>query len=371
MQIKRSLLVTVALLTVGIPPHCKAQQTLKGALEGKFLIGAAINDDQVTGKDSLSDKILVQQFNSITAENCMKSEVVQPEEGKFDFTQADRFVAFGEKHKMFIHGHVLIWHSQAPKWFFVDKNGKDVSRKVLIERMKKHISTVMKRYKGKIRSWDVVNEAIMDDGSFRPSKFYQILGEDYIRLAFQIARKVDPTAQLIYNDYSMALPGRREGVVKMIRNLQKQGIKVDGIGMQGHFSMDFPTLSEFEKSMESFASLGVKLTISELDMTLLPSPYHGADVAQKIAFEKGMNPYSNGLPDSVSTAWNNRLGEFFRLFLKHSDKISRVTLWGVTDNQTWRNDWPIPGRKDYPLLFDRTFKPKPVVNTIIEEASRQ
>ncbi|WP_243347625.1 endo-1,4-beta-xylanase [Parabacteroides sp. FAFU027] len=371
MQIKRSLVAAVALLTIIFTPgKCIAQQTVKDALKGKFLIGAAINDDQVTGKDSLSDKILIQHFNSITAENCMKSEVVQPEEGKFDFTQADRFIAFGEKLNMSIHGHVLIWHSQAPKWFFVDKNGKDVSRKVLIERMKKYITTVMKRYKGRIKSWDVVNEAIMDDGSFRPSKFYQIIGEDYIRLAFQFARKADPKALLIYNDYSMALPGKREGVVKMIRNLQKQGVKVDGIGMQGHFSMDFPTVADEEKSIEAFAALGVKISISELDMTVLPSPYQGADVAQKVAFEKGMNPYANGLPDSVSTTWNNRMGEFFRLFLKHSDQISRVTLWGVTDHQTWRNDWPIRGRKDYPLLFDRNYQPKAVVQTIIEEASR-
>jgi Beta-1,4-xylanase len=362
------LLVIACLFTV----QCNSQ-TLKEALSGKFLIGTAINDSQATEKDSLSDKIIFNQFNAITAENCMKSEVIQPEEGKFDFTQADHFVDFGLKHNLFIHGHVLIWHSQAPKWFFVDKEGKDVSRNVLIERMRKHITTVVSRYKGKVKSWDVVNEAIMDDGSWRPNKFYQIIGEDYVRLAFEFARQADPSAQLIYNDYSMAHPGRRAGVIKMIQNLQKQRIKVDGIGMQGHFTMDFPTVAEEEKSIEAFAGLGCKVLITELDLTVIPFPTKnvGADVAMKFAYDKKMNPYPDGLPDSVAIKWNNRLGEFFKMFIKHSDKISRVTIWGVTDNQTWRNDWPIPGRKDYPLLFDRNFQAKPVVETIIEEAQHK
>ncbi len=373
MRIRISLVTAIMLFSWALTPSgIYAKQTLKSALSGKFLIGAAINDDQASGKDTLSDKILLQQFNSITAENCMKSEVIQPVEGKFDFTQADRYVDFGVRNNLYVHGHVLIWHSQAPKWFFTDVEGKDVSREVLIERMRKHITTVMTRYKGKIKSWDVVNEAIMDDGSFRPSKFYQIIGEDYIRLAFQFAREVDPEAQLIYNDYSMAHPGRRAGVIKMIRNLQQQGVKVDGIGMQGHFSMDFPSVAEEEKSIVEFAALGVKVMITELDITVIPFPTKnvGADVGMKYAYDKKMNPYPNGMPKKVAAQWNKRMGEFFKLFIKHSDKISRVTIWGVTDHQTWRNDWPIPGRKDYPLLFDRNYQPKPVVKAIIREASR-
>lgn len=373
MRIKISLLVAAALLSIGLTSqNCNAQKMLKSALAGKFLIGAAINDAQASGKDPKSEKILLQHFNSITAENCMKSEVIQPEEGNFDFSQADRFVDFGLKNNLHINGHVLVWHSQAPKWFFTDSVGKDVSREVLIERMKKHIYTVVSRYKGKIKSWDVVNEAINDDGSWRQSKFFQIIGEDYVRLAFQFAHEADPEAQLIYNDYSMAHPGRREGVVKMIRNLQQQGVKVDGIGMQGHFTMDFPSLAEEEKSIVDFAALGVKVMITELDLTVIPFPTKnvGADVGMKFAYDKKMNPYPNGMPKKVAAQWNKRLGDFFNLFIKHSDKISRVTIWGVTDLQTWRNDWPIIGRKDYPLLFDRNYKPKPVVKAIIREASR-
>jgi endo-1,4-beta-xylanase len=364
------IFIVVLTASCAIKKSQLSSETLKDAFRDKFLIGVAINANQAVGKDTASIKIVKQQFNSITPENCMKSEVIHPQEDKFDFTQADQYVKFGEDNNMFIVGHCLIWHSQTPPWFFIDKDGKDVTRDVLIERMKKHISTVVGRYKGRVKSWDVVNEAINDDGSWRQSKFYTIIGEDFVRLAFEFAREADPNALLCYNDYSMARPGKREGVVKMIKKLQVQGIKVDGIGMQGHLSMDFPTVAEEEKSILAFSELGVKIMITELDLTVLPSPTEntGADVSTTYTYKKEMNPFPNGLPDTVATRWNNRMNDFFKLFLKHNDKIIRVTLWGVTDVQTWRNDWPVPGRSDYPLLFERNYNPKPIVETIIKEA---
>lgn len=345
--------------------------SLKNALKGKFLIGVAINERQALGFDTAAIKIVKQHFNSVVAENCMKSEVIEPLEGKFDFTKSDQFVKFGKQNKMFIIGHTLIWHSQAPAWFFVDQNGKDVSREVLIERMRKHITTVVGRYKGQVNGWDVVNEALEDDGSWRQSKFYRIIGEDYVKLAFQFAHEADPKAELYYNDYSMAHPGRRDAVVKMIKKLREQGIKVDGIGMQGHLTMSFPTIESEEKSIIAFGNLGVKVMITEMDLTVIPFPNQngGADVSMSYEYKKEMNPYPDSLPDSVAAVWNNRMADFFRLFLKHHDKISRVTIWGVSDAQTWRNNWPIPGRKDYPLLFDRNYQPKPIVETICKEAS--
>ncbi len=351
---------------VGCKP--KADVGLKDALKGKFLIGVAINSDQITEKDTKSNTLINKHFNSVVAENCMKSEIIQPVEGEFDFSLADQFVKYGEKHKMFIIGHTLVWHSQAPKWFFVDEKGNTVSREVLIERMKNHITTVVKRYKGRVNGWDVVNEAIEDDGTWRENPFYKIIGKDYVKLAFQFAHEADPNAELYYNDYSMAKEGRREGVVKMIKELQAEGIKVAAIGMQGHFTMDFPSVEDEEKSIVAFANLGTKVMITELDQTVIPFPSNEvtADVGAKFAFDPKMNPYPNSLPDSVSIKWNERLGEFFKLFIKHSDKISRVTIWGLTDNHTWRNNWPIRGRKDYPLLFDRNYQPKPVVETIIK-----
>jgi len=374
---QKSYYFVIFLFTTVLVAKCRAGEresdnSLKAALKGKFLIGVAMNADQITGKDTAGVRLIKQHFNSITPENCMKSEVVQPQEGKFDFNLADQYVDFGQKNNMFIVGHTLIWHSQAPKWFFVDKDGKDVSRDVLIERMKKHIYTVVGRYKGRVNGWDVVNEAIEDDGSFRKSKFYQIIGEDYIRLAFKFAHEADPKAELYYNDYSMAKKEKRDAVVKMVRNLQSQGVKIDGIGMQGHMTMDFPTLEEEEKSIVAFSETGVKVMITELDLTVLPSPGTkvSADVALSYEYQKQLNPYPNGLPDSVAQAAHDRYAEFFRLFLRHADKIDRVTMWGLTDEDSWRNNWPVPGRTDYPLLFDRNYQPKPIVETIIKEANQ-
>ncbi len=346
--------------------------SLKEALSNKFWIGTALNTGHITGKDTAAIKVIKEHFNAVVAENCMKSGPMQPRKGEFNFTLSDQFVDFGEKNNMYITGHTLIWHSQAPRWFFSDSLGNDVTREELIQRMKDHIYTVVGRYKGKVKGWDVVNEAIEDDGSYRKSKFYQILGEDFVSLAFQFAHEADPEAELYYNDYSMSAPGKRNGVVAMVKKLQEKGIPIHAIGMQGHVGLDYPELSEFEKSIEAFASLGVKVMITEMDISVLPMPDRrvGADVSANFEYQKKLNPYAEGLPDFVQTALENRYYEFFRLFLKHKESISRVTLWGVHDGQSWKNNWPVRGRTDYPLLFDRENQPKPVVRKIIEEAQK-
>lgn len=374
---RRTLLISLwaafaLLANISIASAQKAK-TLKEALKDKFLIGVAVNTRQVAGNDKQATRIIKEQFNSIVAENCMKSQEIHPEENRYNFKPADEFVAFGEANKMTIIGHTLIWHSQLSHWFCVDENGKNVSPEVLKQRMKDHITTIVTRYKGRIKGWDVVNEAIEDNGSYRKTKFYEILGEEYIPLAFQYAHEADPDAELYYNDYSMANPGKRAGVVKLINDLKSRGIRIDAVGMQGHIGMDFPDINEFEKSLNAFAATGVKIMITELDLTVLPSPDPniGAEVSASFEYKKEMNPYSDGLPAGVSQAWNNRMNDFFRLFLKHQDVITRVTLWGVTDKDTWRNNWPMMGRKDFPLLFGRDYKAKPVVNMIIKEASKK
>lgn len=348
---------------------CKSvpETGMKDTFANKFYIGVAMNTPQITGHDSLALQLIRKHFNSIVAENCMKSEVVQPVEGEFDFMLADQMIRFGVDNNMHIVGHTLIWHSQAPKWFFTDEHGNEVTPEVLSSRMKTHIQTVVSRYKGRVHGWDVVNEAINDDGSWRESPFYKILGKDFVKLAFQYAQEADPDAELYYNDYSMSLEGRRNGVIAMVKDLQSQGIKVSGIGMQGHLDMDFPDIKEFENSIEAFAALGVKVMITELDMTVLPSPWSqaGANISDKAEYEEKMNPYVNGLTPEVNTEWENRIFSFFELFDKHSDKISRVTLWGLSDANSWKNDWPIKGRTDYPLLFDRNYEAKPVVKRIM------
>lgn len=353
----------------------KSSQTigLKNSIKENYLIGTALNTPQILQEDSLAIKIVQKHFNSIVAENCMKSEVIQPKEGKFDFSLSDKFVEFGEKNNMFIIGHTLIWHSQAPEWFFVDENGNDVSRDVLIERMRKHIYAVVGRYKGRVHAWDVVNETIMEDGTFRDSKLVQIIGKDFVKLAFQFAHEADSDAELYYNDYSMAIPAKRNGVTKMVKELIEAGVRIDGIGMQAHSSITKPDMKEFEKSIVEFSKLGVNVMITELDISVLPFPdlNVGADVAKSYEFKKELNPYPNSLPDSINNQLRDRYVEFFKLFNKHSDKLTRVTLWGVHDKQTWRNYWPIAGRTDYPLLFDRNRKAKSAVQAIINLKNEQ
>ena len=360
------LLLTLLLMGCSAPQQ-EQTPSLKDAYKDMFLIGTALNANHNFGHDTLGIKLIQDHFNSIVAENCMKSMHLQPTEGVFFFDEADKFIAFGEANNMHIVGHTLIWHSQAPDWLFTDENGEDVSREVMIERMRSHIHTVVGRYKGRVDGWDVVNEAVLDDGSWRNTKFYEIIGEEYIKLAFQFAHEADPDAELYYNDYAMSQEGKRNSVVEMVKKLQEEGIKIDGIGMQGHMGMDYPDISEFEKSIEAFAALGVKVMITEMDITLLPFPAgETAEVSLTAEYQEKMNPYAEDLPEEVEAAFNKRYSDFFGLFLKHQDKISRVTLWGLTDNDTWRNDWPIPGRTDYPLLFDRNYQPKPVVQQLID-----
>ena len=365
------LLATVLMLTAcSGKTQTKKEITLKDAFAGKFYIGTALNEWQITGRDSAAVDVVSKQFSAIVAENCMKSAEIQPEEGKFDFSLADQFVDFGEKNNMFITGHCLIWHSQAPRWFFSDSLGNEVSREQMIQRMKTHIQTVVGRYKGRIKGWDVVNEAIMEDGSFRKSKFFQIVGEDFIKLAFQFAHEADPDAELYYNDYNEWYPGKRDAIVKMVESLKADGIRIDGVGMQGHIGMDGPSLEDYEAAITAYAKAGVKVMITELDMSILPSPRRGdigADIATNFEYRKEINPYSDGVvPQEKQEEWDARMVDFFRLFLKHSGDMRRVTLWGVSDRGSWKNNFPVRGRTDYPLLFDRNYQPKSVVAKIIE-----
>lgn len=346
------------------------EKTLKEAYKDKFHIGTTLNAWQLMGRQPDEVEVVKENFNSIVAENIMKSARIQPKEGEFDFSLSDEFVKFGEENDMHIHGHTLIWHSQVPDWFFVGEDGNTVSKEVLVQRMKNHIQTVVGRYKGKIHSWDVVNEAIEDDGSYRESKFYKILGEDFIKLAFEFAHEADPEAELYYNDYSMANPGKRSGVVRMVEKLKKGGAPVHGIGMQGHIGLNHPEIDEFEKSLVAYGKLG-KVMITELDLSVLPSPWGdaGAEISDNYEYEDEMNPFPDGLPDEVQQQLTKRYVEFFKLFLKHQDKITRVALWGVNDGNSWKNNWPVRGRTDYPLLFDRENQAKPVVQELIELAS--
>ena len=359
------LLVIVLLGACTAQPVLKGERVLKNVLGDKFLVGVAVNHLQIQGEDSVALDIVKTHFNSIVPENCMKCMVIHPEKDVYDFELSDSFVAFGEENGMFIVGHCLIWHSQLAPWFFVDEDGNDVSPEVLKQRMKDHISTIVGRYKGRVHGWDVVNEAILEDGSYRNSKFYQILGEEFVPLAFQYAHEADPAAELYYNDYNMYSVGKRQAVIKLVKEMKDRGIRVDAIGMAGHVGMDYPKISEFEASIKAYSAMDVKVMITEFDMSALPTVKHTANVTDTVGFMESMNPYPDELPAHASEAWNSRMMDFMNLFFKHSDKISRFTVWGVSDGDSWKNDYPMHGRKDYPLLFDRNYEPKDFVKKLL------
>jgi endo-1,4-beta-xylanase len=342
-----------------------AETSLREAFSGKFFMGAALKTGFEHNPNDIN--LVKHQFNSIVPENCMKSGEIHPKENAFFWDDADTFVAFGEENNMFIIGHCLVWHSQTPDWLFIDANGNDVCREVLIQRMKDHIFAVVGRYKGRVNGWDVVNEALEDDGSYRQSKWYNIIGEDFIELAFQFAHEADPDAELYYNDYSLNKPTKREGAVRLIQMLKEKNIKIDGIGMQAHYRFDFSP-EPFEASIASFSETGLKVMITELDLSVLPwvSKSASANITDRADYREKYDPYTAGLPDSVASVQAGIYKDIFMVLLKHNEVISRVTFWGTNDGDSWKNDFPVKGRTDYPLLFDRDYQPKPAYYEIIK-----
>ncbi len=344
--------------------------TLKDAYADYFLVGAAVNAQLVSGGDTLAAAIVRQQFNTITPENNLKWERVHPEPGRYDFDVPDRFVEFGERNGMVLIGHTLVWHNQTPRWVFQDTAGNPVSRDTLLDRMRDHIHTVVGRYNGRIHGWDVVNEAVDEDGSLRRSPWLEIIGEDYIARAFWFAHEADPNAELYYNDYSLQNPAKREGALKLIADLKAQGVPVAAVGLQDHIHLDAPSIEQMDATIADFANLGVKVVITELDVDVLPQATReqGAEIAQRAEMQEGLNPYVDGLPDSVQQELATRYHDVFAVYVKHRGTIDRVTFWGVTDAGSWKNNWPVRGRTNYPLLFDRDGRPKPAFDSVIRAA---
>ena len=341
---------------------------LKDVFKDDFVIGAAISIDQLTGKEPDSIAVVEKHFNTVTPENILKWELVHPEPDKYNFEPADKLLDLAQKNNMQIVGHNLVWHNQTPKWVFEDKNGNPIGREALLERMKEHIFTVMGRYKGKIFAWDVVNEAILPDGQYRRNKWFQIIGQDYLVKAYEYAREADPDAELYYNDYNMWKKQQYVGVIGLIRYLESNGIKVDGLGIQGHWALDVPPMSEVETAFKAVSELGIKLMITELDICVIPfaDDYHNLRDLSSLPPEeqKRMSPYPGALPDDVQKKLADRYVEVFSMFLKYN--VKRITFWAVHDGQSWRSYMPIRGRTDHPMLFDRQCKPKQAFYAVVD-----
>jgi endo-1,4-beta-xylanase len=349
--------------------NLNSSDSLKKYFSSFFNIGAAINEDIILNLDNDSKRIVETHFNSITPENSLKWMYIQPSPNYFNFTVADKYVDFGTKNKMHIVGHALVWHSQ-----LADFMQNIESKEEMTKYFENHIYTLVSRYKGKINAWDVVNEAFNEDGSMRESVFYKLLGKNYIEKAFKLTHNADPNVDLIYNDYNLYKKEKRDGVINMVKQMKSKGIKIDAVGVQAHWSLNQPSLYEIEQIILDISKLGVDVMFTELDISVLPSPWEqvGADVSQNFSRFEGdpkMDPYTDKLPKSVQNKLAKRYKDIFQLFIKHSDKISRVTFWGVMDKHSWLNDFPIKGRTNYPLLFNRTYQEKEAYKALIELGS--
>jgi endo-1,4-beta-xylanase len=343
-------------------------------LLGSIYHGSVLGNDELNLNQDQENIIISKEFNTITAENCMKPLFLLDQNGNYNFEESDKFVDYAIENNLTIVGHTLVWKNSAPEWFFKDEKGNTISREILILRLKDYIKTVVSRYKGKISYWDVVNEAVdvfkSDDNksyaALKPSPWYDIIGEDYIKIAFEAAHDADPNCKLIYNDYNMYQSEKTDFIIDMVNNLKSEGVPIHGIGSQGHMFLNHPSLDKVEYWLRKISDANIPLHITELDVSVLPNAWkhRGASVEDRFDLAQKYNPYPNFIPSSKLKQQAKRYKSLFKLFLKYSHTIERVTFWGVWDGNSWRNYLPMKGRTDYPLLFDRNFKPKPAYFTL-------
>jgi endo-1,4-beta-xylanase len=341
-----------------------AEATLRQAAGERILIGAAIGSRSLDRPAHAS--LIAQQFSCVTAENEMKSVSLQRVQGSFTFERADRIVDFAKDHNIQVIGHTLCWHSQAPQWLFQDNAGQPLRREAALANLKAHIDAVVKHFKGKVKGWDVVNEVTNDapEPYLRNTPARRAIGDDFVLKAFEFAHEADPDAELYYNDYGIDVGGKRERALRLIRQIKEAGLRIDAVGIQGHWALQSPNLAEIERGIQAFIKERVKVMITEMDIDVLPRNRGlGADI--NATERQGSDPYRAGLPDEVQRSLADRYGALFSMFMRYS-QVARVTLWGVSDGDSWLNNFPVRGRTNHPLLFDRQLRPKPAFSAVVK-----
>ena len=328
---------------------------LKDAYKDYFTIGVAVNQQNVSDADQMA--LIKKQFNSITAENDMKPGEIHPKEGEWNFEKADKIANFCRENGIKLRGHCLCWHSQFADWMFTDKKGKPVKKEVFYQRLRDHIHTVVSRYKDIVYCWDVVNEAITDDGSsfnlvdgkkvpaspYRQSRHFKLCGDEFIAKAFEFAHEADPNALLFYNDYSCVDPGKRERIYNMVKKMLDAGVPIHGIGMQGHYNIYFPDEEQLDLTITKFRELVKHIHITELD--LRTNTESGGQLMFSRGEAKPQAPY-------IATIQEDQYNRIFRVLRKHRDVIDNVTFWNLSDKDSWL------GLNNHPLPFDENYEAK-------------
>ena len=350
------------------PATVSDESSLKTAFQEHFAIGVALNNSVFSGRDAARAELATKHFNRATAENAMKWALIEPSEAEFEFEGSDAFVEFAEARGMQIHGHVLVWHQQTPDWVFLDRSGDPIDRASLLARLEAHMSALSERYGSRIGSWDVVNEAFENSGALRPTPWLEIIGSDYIEQAFALADRYFPDAKLVYNDYSLFLSGKRDATIRLVESLRQAGVRIDAVGMQGHYNLERPYREELEATLDAFAAIDLEILVTELDVDVLPRATMGADLDDSMPPDPAIDPYTECVPESVDRTIAARWGELFGVFVSRRDAISGVTFWGLDDSQSWLNNFPAQGRTNYPLLFDRQLRPKSAYVNVVKQA---
>ncbi len=375
MKIKNLSLIAIASLAL---MSCAGNEpALKDAYADSFLIGCAVDPTVINGSTPEAEALLLKHFNAISPENQLKPEWIHPEPGVWNFKEADEYVAYAKEHDLWVLGHTLCWHNQTPEFFWYREDGQPKSREELIETMRVYIEAVAGRYNGKVDAWDVVNEIIGEKGEYREKGWVKAFGGDgyeVVRNAFIFADRYAPDCELYYNDFNVWRPEHVNGIVTMVKRLQSEGIRIDGVGIQAHWGLNFPKTEYVEHAIDTLASLGVKVMITELDIDVLPLTKEGQIIGQSMSepqfqleeFEIFLDPYKDGMPAEVAKQLENRYAELFRIFNSRRDKIDRVTFWALTDDRSWKNDYPVPGRTNYPMLFNRDYSAKSALKAVVE-----
>lgn len=333
----------------------KSTTSLKDTYKDKFMIGVAVNPRNIT--DPMQSALVCREFNSMTSENDMKPQPTEPAQGKFNWTGADRVANFARQNGIKLRGHCLVWHNQIGDWIYTDKKGQEVSKKELLKRIRKHITTVVKRYKDVVYCWDVVNEAITDDphaeNYFRQSRLYKIAGDDFIREAFRAARKADKKALLFYNDYNECDPVKSRRIAEMVYKMKADGVPIDGIGMQAHYNIYEPSTDDIDRAIRLYKDVVKHIHVTELDVRV------NREMGGQLKFKKD----AGVITDSIRHLQELQYAKLFKIFRSHSDVIDCVTFWNLSDRDSWLDV------KNYPLPFDEKYRPKPVYYMIRDWAA--
>lgn len=382
---KKKAFLSVLLLSVstGLFAQNDGLKPLKDAYAGSFKIGCAISSFEVSGRNPKAQELLITNFNALSPGNELKPERLHPRPDVWNWGPADNYIKFGKEHGMWMLGHTLCWHNQTPDFFWNNEDGTPKSHDELVETLRSYIETVCTHFAGKVDAWDVINEIISEEGGYRDKGWVKAFGgpeygDEIVKTVFRFAEKYAPNTELYYNEFNVWRPSKLEGIIRMVKMLQAEGIRIDGVGIQAHWGLNYPKTEYIEDAINKLSALGIKVMITELDVDVLPLTKEGQVIGNVMSdpqfqfeeFKVFLDPYRDGLPEEVEIQQGKRYEELFQIFYNHRSQIDRVTFWGLHDGSSWKNGYPVPGRINYPHLWNRDLTPHYGLKLVLDIPSK-